>query len=145
MADGEVIFRTELDNKALYRDLDKTVKDIDRLDGKISKLGAQKIPLEEKLQRITGELDEAKAVLADMRAAPKGTYEKVDIADAHTVIHAIVCSAFRCTPQAQITQTAIVQTGQRVTFHQKPQGALHALPALGEIAQLILQSQYLRR
>ena len=69
MADGEVIFSTELDNKALYRDLNKAVKDIDRLDGKISKLGAQKIPLEEKLQRITGELDEAKAVLADMRAA----------------------------------------------------------------------------
>ena len=79
MADGEVIFSTELDNKALYRDLNKAVKDIDRLDGKISKLGAQKTPLEEKLQRITGELDEAKAALADMRAAPKGTYEKVDI------------------------------------------------------------------
>ena len=47
MADGEVIFSTELDNKALYRDLNKAVKDIDRLDGKISKLGAQKIPLEE--------------------------------------------------------------------------------------------------
>lgn len=97
MADGEVIFRTELDNKALYRDLNKTVKDIDRLDGKISKLGAQKIPLEEKLQRITGELDEAKAVLADMRAAPKGTYEKVDIADQATRVRML---------QAEFTKTA---------------------------------------
>lgn len=97
MADGEVIFRTELDNKALYRDLNKTVKDIDRLDGKISKLGAQKIPLEEKLQRITGELDEAKAVLADMRAAPKGTYEKVDIADQATRVRLL---------QAEFTKTA---------------------------------------
>lgn len=97
MADGEVIFSTELDNKALYRDLNKAVKDIDRLDGKISKLGAQKIPLEEKLQRITGELDEAKAVLADMRAAPKGTYEKVDIADQATRVRLL---------QAEFTKAA---------------------------------------
>jgi hypothetical protein len=97
MADGEVIFSTELDNKALYRDLNKAVKDIDRLDGKISKLGAQKIPLEEKLQRITGELDEAKAALADMRAAPKGTYEKVDIADQATRVRLL---------QAEFTKTA---------------------------------------
>lgn len=97
MADGEVIFSTELDNKALYRDLNKAVKDIERLDGKISKLGAQKIPLEEKLQRITGELDEAKAVLADMRAAPKGTYEKVDIADQATRVRLL---------QAEFNRTA---------------------------------------
>jgi hypothetical protein len=97
MADGEVIFSTELDNKALYRDLNKAVKDIDRLDGKISKLGAQKIPLEEKLQRITGELDEAKAALADMRAAPKGTYEKVDIADQATRVRLL---------QAEFNRTA---------------------------------------
>lgn len=97
MDDGEVNFSTELDNKALYRDLNKAVKDIDRLDGKISKLGAQKIPLEEKLQRITGELDEAKAVLADMRAAPKGTYEKVDIADQATRVRLL---------QAEFTKAA---------------------------------------
>ena len=97
MADGEVIFSTELDNKALYRDLNKAVKDIDRLDGKISKLGAQKIPLEEKLQRITGELDEAKVALADMRAAPKGTYEKVDIADQATRVRLL---------QAEFNRTA---------------------------------------
>lgn len=97
MADGEIVFSTELDNKALYRDLNKAVKDIDRLDGKISKLGAQKIPLEEKLQRITGELDAAKAALADMRAAPKGTYEKVDIADQATRVRLL---------QAEFNKTA---------------------------------------
>lgn len=97
MADSEVIISTEMDNKTLYRDLNKAVKDIERLDGKISKLGAQKIPLEEKLQRITGELDEAKAVLADMRAAPKGTYEKVDIADQATRVRLL---------QAEFNRTA---------------------------------------
>nr|DAV29310.1 MAG TPA: minor tail protein [Caudoviricetes sp.] len=97
MADSEMIISTEMDNKTLYRDLNKVVKDINQLDEKISKLGAQKIPLEEKLQRITGELDEAKAVLADMRAAPKGTYEKVDIADQATRVRLL---------QAEFTKAA---------------------------------------
>ena len=97
MADSEMIISTEMDNKTLYRDLNKAVKDIERLDGKISKLGAQKIPLEEKLQRITGELDEAKVALADMRAAPKGTYEKVDIADQATRVRLL---------QAEFNRTA---------------------------------------
>lgn len=97
MADSEMIISTEMDNKTLYRDLNKVVKDINQLDEKISKLGAQKIPLEEKLQRITGELDEAKVVLADMRAAPKGTYEKVDIADQATRVRLL---------QAEFTKTA---------------------------------------
>jgi hypothetical protein len=92
-----MIISTEMDNKTLYRDLNKVVKDINQLDEKISKLGAQKIPLEEKLQRITGELDEAKAVLADMRAAPKGTYEKVDIADQATRVRLL---------QAEFTKAA---------------------------------------
>lgn len=97
MADAEVIVSTAMDNETLYRDLNKAAKDIERLNGKISKLGAQKIPLEEKLQRITGELDEAKVVLADMRAAPKGTYEKVDIADQATRVRLL---------QAEFTKTA---------------------------------------
>ena len=81
MADGEVIFSTKLDNKELYRDLQKTYRRMDELNRQISKLGAQKIPLEEKPKRITAELDEAKAVLAGMKSAPKGTYEKADIAE----------------------------------------------------------------
>ena len=97
MADAEVIVSTAMDNETLYRDLNKAAKDIERLNGKISKLGAQKIPLEEKLQRITGELDEAKVALADMRAAPKGTYEKVDIADQATRVRLL---------QAEFNRTA---------------------------------------
>ena len=81
MADGEVIFSTKLDNKELYRDLQKTYRKMDELNRQISELGEQKIPLEEKLKRITAELDEAKAVLAGMKSAQKGTYEKADIAE----------------------------------------------------------------
>lgn len=84
MADGSFIVEAKIDNKSLYDGLKKAAKNISDLNDKISRLGAQKIPLEEKLQRITGELDDAKAALADMRAAPKGTYEKVDIADQAT-------------------------------------------------------------
>lgn len=84
MADGSFVVEAKIDNKSLYDGLKKAAKNISDLNDKISRLGAQKIPLEEKLQRITGELDAAKAALADMRAAPKGTYEKVDIADQAT-------------------------------------------------------------
>ena len=81
MADGEVIFKVELDNKDLHKELNKTARNIESLDSKISKLGAQKIPLEDKLAKIGAERDEAKAVLFDMKAAPRGTYEKIDISE----------------------------------------------------------------
>lgn len=81
MADGEVIFKVELDNKDLHKELSKTARNIESLDSKISKLGAQKIPLEDKLAKIGAELDEAKAVLFDMKSAPRGTYEKIDISE----------------------------------------------------------------
>lgn len=97
MADGSFIVEAKIDNKSLYDGLKKAAKNISDLNDKISRLGAQKIPLEEKLQRITGELDDAKATLADMRAAPKGTYEKVDIADQATRVRLL---------QAEFNKTA---------------------------------------
>lgn len=97
MADGSFIVEAKIDNKSLYDGLKKAAKNISDLNDKISRLGAQKIPLEEKLQRITGELDDAKAALADMRAAPKGTYEKVDIADQATRVRLL---------QAEFNRTA---------------------------------------
>lgn len=97
MADGSFVVEAKIDNKSLYDGLKKAAKNISDLNDKISRLGAQKIPLEEKLQRITGELDDAKAALADMRAAPKGTYEKVDIADQATRVRLL---------QAEFNRTA---------------------------------------
>ena len=97
MADGSFVVEAKIDNKSLYDGLKKAAKNISDLNDKISRLGAQKIPLEEKLQRITGELDDAKAALADMRAAPKGTYEKVDIADQATRVRLL---------QAEFNKTA---------------------------------------
>ena len=97
MADGEIVFSTSLDNSKLQKELDRTIRDINSLEEKIAKLGAKKIPLEDKLRRIAGELDEAKAVLAGMRAAPKGTYEKADIADQAARVRLL---------QAEFTKTA---------------------------------------
>ena len=97
MADGAIVFDASLNNSQLQKELDRTIRDINSLEEKIAKLGAQKIPLEEKLRRITGELDEAKAVLASMRAAPKGTYEKADITDQAASVRLL---------QAEFTKTA---------------------------------------
>ncbi len=97
MADGSIVIDTRLNNSQLQKELDRTIKEINSLEGKIAKLGAQKIPLEDKLRRITGELDEAKAALAGMRAAPKGAYEKADIADQTARVRLL---------QAEFTKTA---------------------------------------
>lgn len=37
--------------------------------------------MEDRLRNIGAELDAAKQVLADMRTAPKGTYEKIDVSE----------------------------------------------------------------
>lgn len=97
MADGSIVIDTRLDNSKLQKELDRTIKEINSLEEKIAKLGAQKIPLEDKLRRITGELDEAKAALAGMRSAPKGAYEKADIADQTARVRLL---------QAEFTKTA---------------------------------------
>ena len=67
MADGEVIFSTGLDNSQLQKELDRTIRNINSLEEKIVKLGAKKVPLEERLKTVKQELFEAREVLADMQ------------------------------------------------------------------------------
>lgn len=79
MADGEVIFSTSLDNSQLQKELDRTIRNINSLEEKIVKLGAKKVPLEERLKTVKQELFEAREVLVDMQASPVGTFNKADI------------------------------------------------------------------
>ena len=89
MADGEVIFSTSLDNSKLQKELDRTIKEINSLEEKIAKLGAKKVPLEERLKTIKRELYEAREVLADMQASPAGTYGKADISEQSSRVRAL--------------------------------------------------------
>lgn len=81
MADGEVVFEATISDKKLHQELNKVKSNIESLQKEFNRFGAQKTPMEDRLRNIGAELDAAKQVLADMRTAPKGTYEKIDVSE----------------------------------------------------------------
>lgn len=81
MADGEVVFEATISDKKLHQELNKVKSNIESLQKEFNRLGAQKTPMEDRLRNIGAELDAAKQVLADMRTAPKGTYEKIEVSE----------------------------------------------------------------
>lgn len=81
MADGEVVFEATISDKKLHQELNKVKSNIESLQKEFNRLGAQKTQMEDRLRNIGAELDAAKQVLADMRTAPKGTYEKIDVSE----------------------------------------------------------------
>lgn len=81
MADGEVVFEATISDKKLHQELNKVKSNIESLQKEFNRLGAQKTLMEDRLRNIGAELDAAKQVLADMRTAPKGTYEKIDVSE----------------------------------------------------------------
>ena len=81
MADGEIVIDATISDKKLHSDLNKVRSNIASLQKEFNKLGSQKTPMEEQLRTIGAELDNAKAILAEMRSAPKGTYEKTDVSE----------------------------------------------------------------
>ena len=89
MAEGEIVFSTSLENSRLQKELDRTIKEINSQEEKIAKLGAKKVPLEERLKTIKQELYEAREVLADMQASPAGTYGKTDVVEQSSRVRAL--------------------------------------------------------
>ena len=81
MADGEVVFEATISDKKLHQELNKVKSNIESLQKEFNRLGDQKTPMEDRLRNIGAELDAAKQELADMRTAPKGTYEKIDVSE----------------------------------------------------------------
>lgn len=81
MADGEVVFEATISDKKLHQELNKVKSNIESLQKEFNRLGDQKTPMEDRLRSIGAELDAAKQKLADMRTAPKGTYEKIDVSE----------------------------------------------------------------
>jgi predicted nucleic acid-binding Zn-ribbon protein len=81
LADGEVVFEATISDKNLHQELNKVKSNIESLQKEFNRLGAQKTPMEDRLRNIGAELDAAKQVLADMRTAPKGTCEKIDVSE----------------------------------------------------------------
>lgn len=81
MADGEVVFEATISDKKLHQELNKVKSNIESLQKEFNRLSDQKTPMEDRLRNIGAELDAEKQALADMRTAPKGTYEKSDVSE----------------------------------------------------------------
>lgn len=61
MADGSIVFSTDLDNKGLERELRKTMKEIEKLDKTVSDQEAKKSPLVEQAQELEKKIQSARA------------------------------------------------------------------------------------
>lgn len=81
MEDGSVIFEASIDDKKLNRDLEKIRSKIDKLQKAFDEKNSRKGFLESRSKSLAAELDRKKAILNEMRTAPKGTYEKIDLSE----------------------------------------------------------------
>lgn len=68
MADGHLIFKTDLDNAELVKELDKTKKDIERLQKKIDTAGSKRLPLAERVKELKAQLEAARSKAAELEA-----------------------------------------------------------------------------
>ena len=67
-SDGSIVFSTELDNKKAQQELNSLSKKIDNLNRKIYQKQQEKLPLVEQSERLSAELDAAKAKLESMKS-----------------------------------------------------------------------------
>ena len=69
MPDGYITYRTKLDNSDLAKELAKAHKDIERIEKQITSHTSKRFPLADKVAALGGELDAAKAKLADLQGS----------------------------------------------------------------------------
>ena len=75
-SDGAIIFRTELDNKGLEKDLAQMKKTIQRQEDSISINQKMRLPLKEQSDALVVQLDRAKETLYKMQNASVGAFSK---------------------------------------------------------------------
>lgn len=80
-ADGTIIFKSDLDNEKLVKELEKAKAKINKLEKSLENMGGQKSQLTEQFEKLSVTLDEAKAKLYEMQNAAKGTYGKEQISE----------------------------------------------------------------
>ena len=80
-ADGTIIFKSDLDNEKLVKELEKAKAKINKLEKSLENMGGQKSQLTEQFEKLSVTLDEAKAKLYEMQTAAKGTYGKEQISE----------------------------------------------------------------
>lgn len=115
MADGEIVIDATISDKKLHSDLNKVKSNIASLQKEFNKLGSQKTPMEEQLRTIGAELDNAKAILAEMRSAPKGTYKKTDVSEQAERVRLLQSEFNRTASEVEKLNSKLTNTSEKIS------------------------------
>ena len=115
MADGEIVIDATISDKKLHSDLNKVKSNIASLQKEFNKLGSQKTPMEEQLRTIGAELDNAKAILAEMRGAPKGTYEKTDVSEQAERVRLLQSEFNKTASEVEKLNSKLTNTSEKIS------------------------------
>lgn len=115
MADGEIVIDATISDKKLHSDLNKVKSNIASLQKEFNKLGSQKTPMEDQLRTIGAELDNAKAILAEMRSAPKGTYEKTDVSEQAERVRLLQSEFNKTASEVEKLNSKLTNTSEKIS------------------------------
>ena len=115
MADGEIVIDATISDRKLHSDLNKVKSNIASLQKEFNKLGSQKTPMEEQLRTIGAELDNAKAILAEMRGAPKGTYEKTDVSEQAERVRLLQSEFNKTASEVEKLNSKLTNTSEKIS------------------------------
>jgi predicted nucleic acid-binding Zn-ribbon protein len=115
LADGEIVIDATISDRKLHSDLNKVKSNIASLQKEFNKIGSQKTPMEEQLRTIGAELDNAKAILAEMRGAPKGTYEKTDVSEQAERVRLLQSEFNKTASEVEKLNSKLTNTSEKIS------------------------------
>ena len=124
MNDGSITFSTALDNKELERQLRAANKKIAALSQKISRDQKKKIPLVKQSEKLSTQLDIAKAKLEEMKNAQKGAFSKDDISAQKETVAALQSEWDSVQKQVEGYERAIKKATAQLSGQEETAGSL---------------------
>lgn len=113
-ADGTIIFKSDLDNEKLVKELEKAKAKINKLEKSLENMGGQKSQLTEQFEKLSVTLDEAKAKLHEMQNAAKGTYGKEQISEQRERVRGLQTDYNRVATQVETLKTNMGKTSEEL-------------------------------
>ena len=123
-ADGTIIFKSDLDNEKLVKELEKSKAKINKLEKSLENMGGQKSQLTEQFEKLSVTLDEAKAKLYEMQNAAKGTYGKEQISEQRERVRGLQTEYNRVATQVETLKTNMGKTSEELAEAKDHAGGL---------------------
>lgn len=123
-ADGTIIFKSDLDNEKLVKELEKAKAKINKLEKSLENMGGQKSQLTEQFEKLSVTLDEAKAKLYEMQNAAKGTYGKEQISEQRERVRGLQTEYNRVATQVETLKTNMGKTSDELSDAKDHAGGL---------------------